>query len=157
MNRYTAAMSRDPSKTVIRTWARLMKAQHLALAAIEGELKASGLPPLAWYDVLLEVERAGGDGLRPFELERAILLAQYNLSRLIDRIERAGYVERRVCEEDGRGQRIAITERGKAIRRKTWPVYARAIEAAIGRHLSAKQAEALDGLLGLLIEGNRGE
>lgn len=150
-------MSRNPSKTVIRTWARLMKAQQLALAAIEGDLKAAGLPPLAWYDVLLEVERAGGDGLRPFELERAMLLAQYNLSRLIDRIEQAGYVERRACEEDGRGQLIATTERGRAIRRKMWPVYARAIETAVGRHLSAKQAEALDGLLGLLIEGNRSE
>ncbi len=92
--------------------------------------------------------------MRPFELERALLLAQYNLSRLIDRIERAGYVERRACEEDGRGQLIAITERGKAIRRKMWPVYAKAIETAVGPHLSAKQAESLDGLLGLLIEGN---
>ena len=150
-------MTRSPSKTVVRAWARLIKAQQLALAAIECELKAAGLPPLAWYDVLLEVERAGGDGLRPFELERAVLLAQYNLSRLVDRIERAGYVERRVCEEDGRGQLIAITERGKAIRRKMWPAYAGAIEAAVGRHLSAKEAEALDGLLGLLIEGNRSD
>ena len=32
-------------------------------------------------------------------------------------IERAGYVERRACDDDGRGQLIAITERGKAIRR----------------------------------------
>jgi DNA-binding MarR family transcriptional regulator len=38
-------------------------------------------------------------------------LAQYNLSRLIERIERAGYLERRACEDDGRGQLIVITER----------------------------------------------
>lgn len=158
MNLYTAAMvgqpSKQPSKTTIRAWTRLMAAQQRALAAIEAELKAADLPPLAWYDVLLEVERADGDGVRPFELERALLLAQYNMSRLIDRIERAGYVERRACEDDGRGHLIAITERGKAMRRKMWPVYARAIEAAVGRHLSAKQAEALNGLLGSLIEGS---
>lgn len=148
-------MSENPSKTVIRAWARLMKAQQLALASIEQSLKAAGLPPLGWYDVLLEVERAGANGLRPFELERAMLLAQYNLSRLVDRIERAGYVERRACDEDGRGQLIAITDAGKAMRRKMWPVYARAIEAAMGRHLSAKEAEALDDLLGLLIEQDR--
>jgi len=147
-------MTHTPSNTVIRAWARLMKAQQLALASIEQSLKAAGLPPLGWYDVLLEVERAGEDGLRPFELEQAMLLAQYNLSRLVDRIERAGYVERRACEEDGRGQLIAITSAGKAIRRKMWPVYARAIEAALGQHLSAKEAEALDGLLGLVIEKN---
>ncbi len=145
-------MTDTPTKTVVRAWARLMKAQQLALAAIEQALKKAELPPLAWYDVLLEVERAGPDGLRPLELERAMLLAQYNLSRLVDRIERAGYVERRACEEDGRGQLIAITDKGKVIRRKMWPVYARAIEAAIGRHLSTNQADALDGLLGTLIE-----
>jgi len=143
------------SQTVIRAWARLMKAQRLAFDSIEGELKAAGLPPLAWYDVLLEIERSGGEGLRPFEMERAMLLAQYNLSRLIDRIERSGYLERRACAGDGRGQIIVITERGKAIRRKMWPVYAHAIEAAVGKVLSAKQAEALDELLGLLIQSHR--
>jgi DNA-binding MarR family transcriptional regulator len=86
-----------------------------------------------------------------------MLLAQYNLSRLIDRIERAGYVERRVCEDDGRGQLIVITDSGKAMRRKMWPVYARGIEAALGRHLSVKQTEALDDLLGTLIEGQGNE
>jgi DNA-binding MarR family transcriptional regulator len=150
-------MTERPSETAVRAWARLMKAQQLALASIERELKAAALPPLAWYDVLLELERAGSEGLRPFELERAMLVAQYNLSRLIDRIEQAGFVERRACADDGRGHLLAITERGRAIRRKMWPIYARAIEVAVGRHLSANQAEALDDLLGLLIEGHRGD
>src|SRR5215472_7696605 len=105
------AMSGHPSETVVRAWVRLTKAQRQALVAIERALGAAKLPPLAWYDVLLELERAGGE-LRPFELERAMLLAQYNLSRLIDRMEEAGYVERRTCEDDGRGQMIVITESG---------------------------------------------
>lgn len=147
-------MKEKPSKTVVRAWARLMKAQQLALASIELALKAAGLPPLDWYDVLLEVERAGDNGLRPFELERAMLFAQYNLSRLIDRIERAGYVQRRVCEADGRGQLIAVTAAGKAIRRKMWPIYAQAIETAIGQHLPVTDAETLDAMLGKLIEKN---
>ena len=145
-------MSGKPDKTVIRAWARLMKAQQRALGSIEGALKAAGLPPLAWYDVLLETERAGRNGLRPFELERAMLLAQYNLSRLVDRLEAAGYLERRECEEDGRGHLVAITEAGRAMRRRMWPVYARAIETAIGQRLSARQAETLGDLLGQLIE-----
>jgi DNA-binding MarR family transcriptional regulator len=144
-----------PSDTVIRAWARLMTAQQLALSAIERDLKAAELPPLVWYDVLLEVERAGAAGLRPFELEQAMLLAQYNLSRLLDRIERAGYVERRMCEDDGRGQLVVITDLGKTMRRKMWPVYAQGIEMAMGRHLSAKQAEVLDDVLGALIERQR--
>src|SRR5215469_8922361 len=145
-------MPTRPSESVVRAWARLMRAQRQALGAVEEALNAAGLPPLAWYDALIELERAGNDGLRPFELEHAMLLEQYNLSRLIDRLEKAGYVERRACEDDGRGQIVAITAAGKAIRRRMWPVYAAAIEDAFGRHLSAKQAESLDALLGALLE-----
>ena len=149
-------MSDKPDEATVRAWARLTRAQQRAQDAIEGALKAAGLPPLAWYDVLLETERAGKAGLRPFELERAMLLAQYNLSRLLERIEAAGYLERRPCEEDGRGHRLLVTDSGRALRRKMWPVYAKAIEAAVGQHLSARQAKTLGELLGFLIEGPTG-
>jgi DNA-binding MarR family transcriptional regulator len=145
-------MGTKPSNTVVRAWARLMKAQQSALAAIENALKAAELPPLAWYDVLIELERAGDGGLRPFELEREMLLAQYNLSRLVDRIEKAGYVERRACEEDGRGQVVVITEAGKALRRKMWRVYGPAIQSAVGQYLLAEDAARLDALLGRLVD-----
>jgi DNA-binding MarR family transcriptional regulator len=144
-------MSEQPSDGAIRVWARLAKAQRTALASIKQALSAAKLPPLAWYDVLLELERAGG-GLRPFELEPEILLAQYNLSRLIDRLEKAGYVERRTCAEDGRGQIVAITTAGKAIRRRMWSVYGPAIQATISANLSPKQIETLAALLGTFIE-----
>jgi DNA-binding MarR family transcriptional regulator len=149
---YAFAMKINPSKTVVRAWSRLMKAQQIALASIEQALKTAELPPLGWYDVLLELERAGERGLRPFELEREVLVAQYNLSRLIDRMEKAGYVERRACEDDGRGQVIVITAAGKDIRRGMWPTYAAAIQGALGDRLTMKQVEVLDALLGTLID-----
>src|SRR6266571_22034 len=126
-------------------------AQRQALAGIEQALSAAKLPPLAWYDVLLELERAGGS-LRPFELEREMLLAQYNLSRLIDRLEKAGYVERRAYADDGRGQVVAITPAGKSMRRRMWSVYGPVIQAASGAHLSAKQIDKVTALLSALIE-----
>jgi DNA-binding MarR family transcriptional regulator len=139
-----------PNQTVISAWVQLMKAQQLALSHIERALKAAKLPPLVWYDVLLEVERAGPEGLRPFELERAMLLAQYNLSRLVDRIELAGYVARQACEDDGRGQLIVITPEGLALRKRMWPIYARAIATAVGNKLTTEEAAALECLLGRL-------
>lgn len=147
-------MTSTPSKTVVRAWARMMKAQQLALASVELALKAAGFPPLAWYDALLELERAGDSGLRPFELEREMLLAQYNLSRLLDRVEKAGYIERRACEDDGRGQVIVITKAGKALRRRMWSVYGPAIQTALGRHLTAEDAATLDELLGRIVENS---
>ena len=144
-------MSGRPSEAVVRAWARLTKAQRQALVSIEQALGAARLPSLAWYDVLLELERAGGS-LRPTELEREMLLAQYNLSRLIDRMEKAGYVERRALREDRRGQTIVITSAGKALRRRMWSVYGPAIQAAIGDRLSPKQIDTLSALLGALID-----
>ncbi len=131
-------------------WARLMRAQRRALATVEGALKQAGLPPLVWYDVLLELQRAGPAGLRPFELEREMLLAQYNLSRLIDRLQAAGYIARNICADDGRGQLITITRAGLAMRRRMWPVYADAIQSAIGERLSESKAAELGALLGRL-------
>ncbi len=145
-------MSSHPRETLVRAWARLVKAQQIALASIEDTLKSAGLPPLAWYDALLELERAGERGLRPGELQRELLLAQYNLSRLIDRLEHAGYVRRSPCGDDGRGQVIAITAAGRDIRRRMWTVYGPAIQRALGKHLTPKQAEALDALLGKLVD-----
>jgi DNA-binding MarR family transcriptional regulator len=144
-------MRSNPREAAIRAWARLTRVQQMALVAIERALKSAGLPPLAWYDSLLELERAGDKGLRPYELEREMLLAQYNLSRLIDRIEQAGYVGRRPCDDDGRGQVIVITAAGKEIRKRMWAVYQPAIQGAVGDHLSPAQIKTLDALLGQLI------
>jgi DNA-binding MarR family transcriptional regulator len=140
---------RPPSDAVIRAWARLVRAQQAVLAAVEADLKAAGFPPLAWYDALLELSRAE-KGLRPFALEQELLLAQYNLSRLLDRLERAGYLERRACPEDGRGQIVAITPSGRALVKRMWPTYRAAIARHVGAKLSEDDASRLAALLGKL-------
>src|ERR1044072_7173083 len=83
-------MSRNPSDAVTRAWIRLNRARDRVLGAIEQDLKAGGCPPLAWYDVLLELSRAPEGRLRPLEIEKVTLLAQYNLSRLLDRLGKEG-------------------------------------------------------------------
>lgn len=144
-----------PSETVVRLWTRLMRARQLALTEIEAALKAGNCPPLVWYDALLELERAGDAGLRPFELEQRMLLPQYGLSRLIDRIEGQGYLARRPCPQDRRGTVVAITGKGIELRRRMWPVYAAAIQAAVGSRLDPDEAAALERLLGRLAAPDR--
>jgi len=142
---------RAPSDAVIRAWAHLVRAQGAVLTAVEAELKRAGFPPLAWYDVLLELSRAPREGLRPFELEHELLFAQYNLSRLLDRLEKAGLVERRHCPEDARGQIVAITDAGRALLRRMWPIYRAAIARHLGDKLSEPEAARLAALLGKLL------
>src|SRR5437660_7407070 len=113
MHVHNGVMSPAPSEAVIRAWTSLVKAAQVVLGAVEAELKAAGFPPLGWYDVLLELSREKVDGIRPFVLEERLLLAQYNLSRVLDRLAEAGYVERHRHPEDGRGQIVRITQAGR--------------------------------------------
>ena len=130
-------MSRNPSEAVtVKAWIRLMRARDQVLGAIEQDLKAAGCPPLAWYDVLLELSRAPGGRLRPFEIEKETLLAQYNLSRLLDRLEKEGLVGREPCQDDARGQWVVITDKGRAVA----GAHLEGLRAARSRSMSAKSS-----------------
>src|SRR5437868_14372233 len=113
-------MSRNPSEPVTRAWIALMRARDAVLGAIEADLKAADLPPLGWYDVLLELARAPRGRLRPFEIEKEILLAQHNLSQLLDRPEKEGLIARTPHEDDARGQWTETTEKGRALQARVW-------------------------------------
>jgi len=143
-------MSRKPSDAVTKAWARLIRARETVVGAVERDLKAAGLPPLAWYDVLLELTHAPGGRLRPFEIEKETLLAQYNLSRLLDRLEKEGLIVREPCGDDGRGQWVAITDKGRALQARTWKAYARALQKHVGDKLDDKAATQLADLLARL-------
>jgi DNA-binding MarR family transcriptional regulator len=143
----------DPTPAVVRAWTRLIRAQRAALQAIRGDLKAAKLPPLEWYDALLELERAGPAGLRPLQLEDRLLLEQHNVSRLLDRLATAGLIERRPCPQDKRGQVVVITAVGAALRAAMWPTYRAAIARHVGAPLgddaaAAQLAALLDRMLG---------
>jgi DNA-binding MarR family transcriptional regulator len=140
-------MSRNPSDATVKAWTRLMRAREAVLGAIERDLKSAGCPPLAWYDVLLELSRAPDGRLRPIEIEKVTLVAQYNLSRLLDRLEREGLVRREPCGDDGRGQWAVITEKGRAAQARTWKIYAKSIQKHVGDRLDDKAAAALADLL----------
>lgn len=129
-------MSRPgPSEAVVGAWVRLMRAQRATLGAIEADLKRAGLPPLAWYDVLLELTRAEDGALRPLQLQERLLLAQHNVSRLVDRLEKDGLVRREPFAEDGRGQLVSVTAAGRQLARRMWQVYREAIERHVGSKL----------------------
>jgi len=141
----------DKEISAIDAWARLQRASGAVLARVEARLKAQGFPPLAWYDVLLELNRAEENTLRPVEIERRMLLAQYNVSRLIDRLVAAGYVEKRKSLEDGRGVVILLLPKGEALLKTMWPVYRDAVEAEFSAYLGEGDTETLWRVLGKLL------
>ena len=104
-------------------WMGLIKSQQYLIEKVENELKANGLPPWSWYDVLLELDKAPEGSLRLNDLGRKILLNKYNVTRLIDRLETEGLVSRDACQMDGRGKFACITPEGRELRKKMWPIY----------------------------------
>lgn len=140
------------SESAMRAWIRLMRAQQVLLDRVEGELKRVGMPPLGWYDVLLELDRAATGRLRQFELGEKVLLSKHNLSRLVDRLESEKLVERQTCTEDRRGSHVAISRAGRALLKRMWPVYRRAIAEHFARRLSDDEARQLADVLQRFIE-----
>lgn len=139
-----------PSPEAITAWARLMRVSRHLVESAEEALKEGGLPPLAWYDVLHELAEAGEGGLRPFQLIERTLFAQYNISRLLARLEADGLVEKLPVADDGRGQTIRITAKGRDTRRRMWSVYGRSIAELVGAKLSADELGMISALLGRL-------
>ena len=133
------------SKTAERAWIGLLRTGAL-LDRVETALKAGGWPPLGWYDVLWELEREGAP-LRQRDLGERLLVARYNLSRLLDRMAAEGLIAAEACADDARGQMWTLTRAGKALRVRMWPAYAAAIRGAVEDRLTAGEAETLATLL----------
>lgn len=136
--------NKDPHE---RAWVALQVFGAQALERVETELKTKGFPSIEWYDILWALEREGPQRQR--ELANHLLVARYSLSRLIDRMEAEGYVERHECKEDLRGQMVHLTEAGRALRKKMWAAYAPALQATMGK-LDADEATQLAALLSKL-------
>ena len=95
-------MSRpDPERLAV--WRSFLEAHATITRTLAVELEAERSLPLNWYDVLLSLHEAGGR-LRMQELAGRLLVNKSSLSRVIDRMSDAGYVEREPSLEDGRGQ-----------------------------------------------------
>jgi DNA-binding MarR family transcriptional regulator len=140
-------MAKKLSNAATTAWVRLVRAQQTAVGGVEEALRRSGYPPLVWYDVLLELERSPDEGLRQRDIERHTLLRRYNVSRIVDRMEADGLVTRAPSPEDARGTLVRITGKGRALRRRMWPIYAEAIEANFAGRYGEKELAQLAALL----------
>lgn len=108
-------------------WFSFVRAHRLMIREVESRLAAAKLPAYAWYDVLWGLESGQGGTRRMHELADALAIERYNLTRLVDRLEQEGLVERTRSPEDGRAAYATITKEGRALRKKMWKVYESAV------------------------------
>ena len=129
-------------------WRALITAYSAAVEGIERGLLEAGLPSLSWYDVLLELSVAPGRRLRMHELARAVVLSRSGLTRLVDKLEKAGLLRREPDPADGRGSFAVLTDEGARMRERMWPVYAKGIAENFGAHVSDEEVQVLSRALG---------
>jgi DNA-binding MarR family transcriptional regulator len=95
-------------------WVGFLRAHHVLVAELDDELRRHHGLPLTSFDVLAQLDFAPGGQLRMSELADAVLLSRSGLTRLVERLEAKGLLERRECTEDARGAYAVLTEQGRA-------------------------------------------
>ncbi|RYG72657.1 MarR family transcriptional regulator [bacterium] len=130
-----------------QSWGVMLRAHAKAVERVGRQVEAEGGLPLDWYDVLLVLEYAPHGSLRMGELAEHVTLSRSGLTRLIDRIEAAGFVERNLSPCDRRVFVVRLTPKGRDARQRSWPIYARAIAAGFGSRYKDDEAQLLGELL----------
>ena len=112
------------------------------LESLEAELWAAHRLHFAWYDVLVTIRLSGG-AMRMSELAEVALISRSAATRLVDKIEAAGYLERYVCPTDRRGMVVSLTAEGRRVQARAAPVVLRGLQSHFGRYLDEAQAEQM--------------
>jgi DNA-binding MarR family transcriptional regulator len=102
-------------KEELAAWRGMLRVHAALTRALDAELMERHGLPLTSYEVLLFLADAPGGRMRMSELADSVLLSRSGLTRLVDRLERDGLLERERCEEDARGYFAAITDSGRAL------------------------------------------
>src|SRR4051794_12151948 len=130
------------SRERLLAW-RLYFESALALNdVLDAELERDAGIPLRWYDVLVHLEEFPG-GLRMNELAGRILYSKSGFTRVVDRLEEAGLVQRVRPESDRRSILVVLTDQGRATIDKARSHHQQAIEQHFSQHLSDADITAL--------------
>ena len=135
----------------ITSFGRLVEAHAVLWQVLDQELEAGVGVPLIWYGVLLHIGRSPG-GVRPIsELIAATAFTSGGVTRLVDRMVRAGYVQRRPCPSDRRVVYVGLTQSGRDLLERGTAVHLRGIQAHLIDALAPEEVAQLDAILAKLL------
>ena len=131
---------------LITTFGRLVEVQARLERRLGGDLEARFALPHAWFEVLIRLARSDDGQLTMSALAEQVTLTTGGVTRLVDRMEAAGLVERRPCRTDRRVSYAAITEAGRAKLEDAAEAHAANLRTVF-EGFSAKELATLDTLL----------
>ncbi len=124
-------------------WLALCRTHAGVTARLQESLTEAGLPPLAWYEVLDAVAGSTDQRLKMGNLAEALVISRGGLTKLVDRLVKAGLLERAFCADDRRVSYAVLTSSGREVHTEMQPVVVGELRAAFTTSLSTRQAETL--------------
>jgi DNA-binding MarR family transcriptional regulator len=131
-------------------WVALLRAHAATTRALSADLVAEHGLTINDYEALLRLARAEDKRMRRVDLAGALLLTASGVTRLLDGLERAGFVERATCASDRRVVYAVLTTAGRAKLREASGSHLAAVQALFEERFDEEELSKLAELLGRL-------
>jgi DNA-binding MarR family transcriptional regulator len=128
-------------------WRTFLRLHAQLIQHIDRRLAEAECIPLNWYDVLIELYGVEDQRLRMSDIAERVVLTRSGLTRLVDRLEEAGYIQREQDPQDKRGFFIVLQPSGIEAMRQAWKIYEPAIEELFAQYLSDSEITTMTRLL----------
>lgn len=125
------------SAAELAAWRGMLRVHIHLLHELDAEMTAGHGLSLRAYEVLVVLEDAPLARLRMADLSHSVLLSASGMSRLVDRLERDGYVRRERCALDGRGLFATLTPAGSRKLRDARSTHLEGVRRLFLGHLNA--------------------
>lgn len=131
------------SPSELRAWRGMLRVHQTLVKALDVELEREHGLSLTSYEVLLFLGDSEAGKLRMHDLATQVLLSRSGLTRLADRLERDGLMEREACESDARGSFAVITAAGREKLAAARATHLDGVRRHYLSHLSTEEQDAL--------------
>ncbi len=134
----------------VEAWVRLLRGHAAAVRTLNAQLTRDHGLTVNDYEALLVLSHAEDGALRRTDLAGSLQLTPSGVTRLLEGLEREGYVAKRECTADRRVVYAALTDEGAAKLRAASCSHVAAIEELFGSSYEPDELETLAALLGRL-------
>ena len=131
-----------PSRARLTAWEQFLRAHVTIVERLDRDLVEQHGLPLAWYDVLVQLEAAGGESTMG-DLASSLLIAPSSCTRIVGRMSASGLAERRTDEHDHRVRRVRLTPQGRTMLKTAARSHLAGIQRHFGAFLTDGEASAL--------------
>lgn len=124
-------------------WGALARTHAAITGRLQEALAAADFPPLPWYEVLATVAEAPEQRMKMGDLAEALVITRGGLTKLVDRLVKAGLLERTFCETDRRVSYATLCPAGTEMLEEMRPVVVAELKISFASKLSVAEADLL--------------